>query len=45
METQKTQGNYWGIMRLSENKGVSGDSGRLLRLMRLMILIKTKGDS
>ena len=45
MHTQETQGSYWGNMSLSETNGVSLDSERLLGLMRLMILIKTKGDS
>ena len=55
METHEAEGDYWGLMRLRETQRDSRDSGRLLgtyetqkdycRLMRLLILIKTEGDS
>ena len=30
MEINETEGDYWGLMRLSETNGDSSDSGRLL---------------
>ena len=44
METHETQGDCWGLVRLSETNGDSETQGDYLGLIILMILIKTKGD-